>query len=146
MKGNAYRNEAKETCCYACSLNEQCENRCDLQDKRKEERKRVPSMRILELTKKERLRFGYDILLRTYVIVGMLLLMTGLILATVFSVYYRVSYLQLIGLYWRIYQLVQTGPALLHLLFTLLPLLMILAGTIMAIYGAVRLKSLKNRL
>jgi len=141
IKGSDCKSETKENCCYTCKLNEQCESKCDYMDERKEDNVFPKSLKVAGLSKEERLKLGYDLLIRIYLIVGSLLVGAGLVLAFTFT---WIGYLQLTGFYWHLYTNYGNGEALIRLLFVFSPLILILIGVALICYGYVRLTKMKN--
>lgn len=141
IKDSNCKSETKDDCCYTCELNEQCENKCDYMDERKEDSVFPKSLKVAGLSKEERLKLGYDVLIRVYLIVGSLLVVAGLVLAFTFA---WIGYLQLAGFYWQLYTDYESGEALIHLLFAFSPLILILIGVALICYGYIRSAKRKN--
>jgi len=141
IKDSGCKSETKDDCCYTCKLNEQCESKCDYMDERKEDNVFPKSLKVAGLSKEERLKLGYDVLIRVYLIVGSLLVGAGLVLALTFA---WIGYLQLTGFYLQLYASYGSGEALIQLLFVFSPLILILIGVVLICYGYIRLVKMKN--
>lgn len=141
IKDSNCKNETKDDCCYTCKLNEQCESKCDYMDERKEDNVFPKSLKVAGLSKEERLKLGYDVLIRIYLLVGSLLVVVSLILVFTFT---WIGYLQLTGFYWQLYANYGSGESLIHLVFVFSPLILVLIGVTLIYYGFIRMAKLKR--
>lgn len=142
FRGDDCRNESKSTCCYTCALRDQCEVRCDLLDLVEKTALQTEGRGYLKA--EERIKAGYDILLRFYAISGVLLLAISIVwFHSLTSGGY--SYLDIIQTRWQAYLLARSSSRFFDFLSTLAPFFLVAVGPMLIVYATLRLRTRKTR-
>lgn len=146
LRSNDCKNEIKDTCCYVCKLREKCQIRCDLFDGKEREKK---SFEFSALPEEERIKIGYDVLSRIYLMTGVLLFVTGLLFIAVWEAYSG-NYLKTVQLSWELFRVIPTWLTFFTLLGNATPLILALLGGFLVfryvLYGTEKPKENEKRL
>lgn len=131
LRGNDCKNEVKDACCHTCKLIETCEISCDFLEVKDRETEDIQFLMEDELIKAR-----YDILLKMYSVMGVLLFTIGVIF--IILIESLGNYWELIEFYWRLYALTRSPQLFLALFATLLPLILVILGLLLISYGAIK--------